>query len=218
VALADDASAGVRLNWLAERVNLAVLPAPRFDLVVSGCVAHDSRVDLSHARYTTSIDLRFIPALRGTLANVSQRWLSRTILFGLVMLFWAYAIRLLFPDVSKATASIASVLAFVVFFWVILAVLVAVVRRQGRAQYGTLPATVQVQLTETGFDVEYPSQPIRREPFEFITNWWLDQHQSQLVIVLGRKPVERCVIVVDTKALDEPTREWLLAQLRAREQ
>ena len=62
-------------------------------------------MDLSRARYTTTIDLRFLSALRGTLSNVSQRWLSRTILFGLVILIWAYAIRLYFPNVDKATAS-----------------------------------------------------------------------------------------------------------------
>lgn len=174
-------------------------------------------MDLSRARYTTTIDLRFIPALRGTLANVSQRWLSRTILFGLVILIWAYAIRLYMPSVDKATASIAAVLAFVVAYWVMLAVLAAVFRRQARAQYGALPATVQVQLTETGFDLAYPTQPVRSESFEFVNNWWLDQAQSRIVIVLGRKPVERCVIGVDTKELDEPTREWLLGKLRERE-
>jgi hypothetical protein len=174
-------------------------------------------MDLSRARYTTTIDLRFGPALRGTLANVSQRWLSRTIMFGLVILIWAYAIRLFMPGVSMATASVASVLAFVVFYWLALAVIAAIVRRQALAQYGALPATVQVQLTETGFDVEYPTQPVRSESFEFVNNWWLDELQSRIVIVLGRKPVERCVIAVDTQGLEDPTREWLLGHLRARE-
>jgi hypothetical protein len=50
-----------------------------------------------------------------------------------------------------------------------------------------------------------------------VNNWWLDTRQSQIVIVLGRKPVERCVILIDTKSLDDSTREWLLGQLRARE-
>lgn len=174
-------------------------------------------MDLSHARYTATIDLRFIPALRGTLANVSQRWLSRTILFGLVILIWAYAIRLYIPSVDKATASIAAVLAFVVAYWLMLAVLAAVFRRQARAQYGTLPATVQIQLTDTGFDLEYPNQPIRHESFEFVNNWWLDEARSRIVIVLGRKPVERCAIEVSTDAIDPSTREWLLGKLRARE-
>ena len=174
-------------------------------------------MDLSRARYTTTIDLRFIPALRGTLSNVSQRWLSRTILFGLVILIWAYAIRLFFPSVDRATASIAAVGAFVAAYWSLLAVIAAIVRRQARAQYGALPATVQVQLTETGFDLEYPTQPIRRESFGFVNNWWLDEAQSRIVIVLGRTPVERCAIAVDTKVLDQPTRDWLLGQLRARE-
>jgi hypothetical protein len=174
-------------------------------------------VDLSRARYTTVIDLRFIPALRGTLSNVSQRWLSRTVLFGLVILIWAYAIRLFMPGVDQATASIAAVLAFVVIYWVTLAVLAAVFRRQARAQYGALPATVQVQLTDTGFDLEYPNQPVRRESFEFVNNWWLEAAHSRIVIVLGRKPVERCAIAVDTTTLDESAREWLLAKLRERE-
>ena len=174
-------------------------------------------MDFSQARYTTTIDLRFLPALRGTLSNVSQRWLSRTILFGVVILIWAYAIRLYLPSVDRATASIVSVLAFVVVYWVILAVISALARRQARAQYGALPATVHVQLTETGFNLEYPSQPIRRESFEFVNNWWVDDQQSRIVIVLGKKPVERCVIVVDTKALGESTLEWLLGQLRARQ-
>jgi hypothetical protein len=174
-------------------------------------------MDFSQARYTSTIDFRFIAALRGTLANASRRWLSRTVLFGLVILIWAYAIRMYIPSVDKATASITAVLAFVVVYWIALALIAAIVRRQARAQYGTLPATVQIQLTETGFDLEYPSQPVRHESFDFANNWWLDEQQSQIVIVLGRKPVERCVIVVDAKALDESTREWLLGQLRARE-
>lgn len=174
-------------------------------------------MDLSRARYTTTIDLRFIPALRGTLSNVSQRWLSRTILFGLVILIWAYAIRLFFPSVDKATASIGAVLAFVAVYWIILAVVAAVVRKQARARYGALPATVQVQLTENGFDVEYPTQGMRRESFGFVNNWWLDEAHSRIVIILGRVPVERCAIAVDTKALDASTREWLLGRLRARD-
>lgn len=174
-------------------------------------------MDFSQARYTATIDLRFISALRGTLSNVSQRWLSRTILFGLVILIWAYAIRLFIPGVDKATASIAAVVAFVVVYWLALALIAAIVRRQARAEYGTLPATVHVQLTESGFDVQYPSQPLRSESFDFVNNWWLDTRQSQIVIVLGRKPVERCVILIDTKSLDDSTREWLLGQLRARE-
>ena len=174
-------------------------------------------MDLSRARYTTAIDLRFISALRGTLTNVSQRWLSRTILFGLVILIWAYAIRLFFPSVDKATASIMAVLAFVAMYWILLALVAAIVRRQARAQYGTLPATVQVQLTETGFDVEYPTQPIRRESFGFVNNWWLDEAHSRIVVVLGRVPVERCVIAVDKNTLDQPAYEWFLGRLRARE-
>jgi hypothetical protein len=167
-------------------------------------------MDISQARYTTTIDHRFLPALRGTLANVSERWLSRTILFGVVILIWAYAIRLFIPSVDNATASVVSVLAFVVAYWVVLAVITAIARREARAQYGTLPATVHVQVTQTGFSLEYPSQPIRHETFDFVNNWWL-------VIVLGRKPVERCVIAVDTNALGESTREWLLGKLRARQ-
>jgi hypothetical protein len=174
-------------------------------------------VDLSRARYTTVIDFRFIPALRGTLSNVSQRWLSRTVLFGLVILIWAYAIRLFIPSVDRVTASIAAVLAFVVVYWVMLAILAAVLRRQARAQYGSLPATVQVQLTDTGFELEYPNQTVRRESFDFVNNWWHEQAHARIVIVLGRKPVERCVIAVDTNAIDESTREWLLAKLRERE-
>lgn len=174
-------------------------------------------MDLSHARYTTTIDLRFIPVLRGTLSNVSQRWLSRTIMFGLVILIWAYAIRLYAPSMDKATASIVAVLAFVAAYWILLAIVAAIVRRQARRQYGTLPANVQVQLTETGFDVEYPTQPLRRESFGFVNNWWQDETQSRIYIVLGRTPVERCVIAVDTKSLDKPTKEWLLERLRARD-
>lgn len=174
-------------------------------------------MDLSRARYTTTIDLGFIPALRGTLLNLSQRWLSRAILFGLIILIWAYAIRLYLPDVSKSTAAIASVLAFVVFYWLALAIIAAIVRRQALAQYGALPATVQVQLTESGFELEYPSQPRRSESFDFVNNWWLDEVQSRIVIVLGRKPVERCAIAIDSQALDDTTREWLLQHLRARE-
>ena len=174
-------------------------------------------MDLSSARYTTTIDLRFIPVLRGTLSNVSQRWLSRTILFGLVILIWAYAIRLYFPGVDKATASIVAVLAFVAAYWILLAAVAAVVRRKARSEYGSLPASVQVQLTETGFDVEYPTQAVRRESFAFVNNWWHDESQSRIVIVLGRTPVERCVIAVDTRTLDQPTNAWLLERLRARE-
>ena len=172
-------------------------------------------MDLSRARYTTTIDLRFLPALRGTLLNVSRRWLSRTIMFGVVILLWAQAIRLFIPGVAMATASVASVLVFVVLYWLTFAVIAAIVRRQALAQYGALPAVVHVQLTETGFDLEYPTQPVRREAFGFVNNWWLDEQQSQIVVVLGRKPVERCVIVVGTGTLDAPTREWFLGRLRA---
>jgi|SRR4051794_28919845 hypothetical protein len=173
-------------------------------------------MDLSQARFTTTIDLRLGPALRGTLENASRRWLNRMITFAGVILIWSYTLRLFVAQIDLRTSLIGCSLAFIVFYLLTLGLIALIIRRQALARYGTLPATVQVQLTETGFEVEYPRQPIRHESFEFVNNWWLNEESSQIMIVLGRRPVERCVIAIEPNALDEPTRAWLLDHLRAR--
>lgn len=78
------------------------------------------------------------------------------------------------------------------------------------------PATVHVQRAESGFELEYPRQAIRRESFSLVNNWWVDARRSKIVMVLGRQPIERCVIAIDDGELDATTRDWLFGYLRAR--
>jgi hypothetical protein len=171
-------------------------------------------MDLFTTQFTTTIDPRFGPTVRGTLLNASRRPIKRAITFALVIAMGSCGLRLIAPSIDLATAISASALGCVAVYGFGLVALYYIVRREARRRYGALPATVHVRLVETGFELEYPGQAPRTATFGFVNNWWLEA--SNLVIVLGRRPVERCAIAIDTTSVDDSTCEWLLGHLRAR--
>jgi hypothetical protein len=69
------------------------------------------RMDLSATPLTTPIDVRFVPAHRGTLLNASRRSLKRSITLAPVIAMWAYALRIFVSALALGSAAVASALA-----------------------------------------------------------------------------------------------------------
>lgn len=64
-------------------------------------------MDLFATRFTTPIDVRFVPALRGTLQSASWHWPERSTTFALVIAMWPYALRIFVLAIELGSAIVA---------------------------------------------------------------------------------------------------------------
>jgi hypothetical protein len=168
-------------------------------------------MNLFATSFVTTIDPRFENALRGTLVNVRHEPFQRLLSLLCVAGMNTVALLMFVPSlVIWQAAGLGLVIALATYVLVMVGGIL-VFRRAIRARYGQTPVRVEVRVVEDGFELSYPRHAPRRESFDFVNNWWLDR--DRIVVVLGRRPIERVAFAVDSSQLEPNARTWLLRRL-----
>lgn len=166
-------------------------------------------MDLFAAQYTTQLDVRWMPALYGTIQNALHRPLRRTLRKVSAVLLLGAGLHLLLPEITWSTLCVATIGGSITLYLTLFTAITLIVRVRARERYGRLPAPVRVRFVRDGLDIAYASLAPRRVPYSFVNNWWNVPSSGSWTIVLGRHPIERFALSIDPTLLDEADRSWL---------